>query len=92
MIGLVFGFAGDSYRQLNQGLYKFSINFLGSLCRLGTARVEEQFPVNRVLARYCTESQEVRKERNRITLAVQLVAVTNLRVAVSVGCIGKFER
>ena len=66
MIGLDFGFAGDSYRQLNQGLYKFSINFFPSLCRLGTARVEEQFPVNRVLARYCTESQEVRKERDWI--------------------------
>jgi hypothetical protein len=41
MIGLDFGFAGDSYRQLNQGLYKFSINFFGSLCRRGTAPIEE---------------------------------------------------
>src|ERR1700734_1926665 len=92
MIGLDFGFTGNRYRQLDQGLYKLSINLLGSLCRLSTRRVEEMFPVNHVVARYCTESQEVRKERNRITVAVQSVAVTNLRVAVSVGRIGKFER
>ena len=45
-----------------------------------------------MLARYCTESQKVRKERDWITQQVQLVAVTNLSVAVSVSRIGKFER
>ena len=41
MIDLDFGFTSDSYRQLNQGLYKLSINLLGSLCRHGIRRVEE---------------------------------------------------
>src|SRR5580704_3958246 len=50
-----FGFTGDSYRQLNQILYKSSIDLLGSLCRRYIRRVEEQFPVDCVLARDCTE-------------------------------------
>jgi hypothetical protein len=68
MMGLDFCFTGDRYRQLNQGLHKFSIYLLGSLCRLCTLRVKEQFSVDRVLARYGTESQKVMKKRDRITL------------------------
>src|ERR1039457_3287416 len=92
MIGLNLGFTGDRYRQFDQGLYKFSVHLLGSLRPLGTRRVKEQFPVDRMLARYSTESQKVRKKWDRITLWVQAVAVTNLRMAVSVGGISKFER
>ena len=75
-----------------RALYQLSVDLLGSLCRLRTGRVEEQCPVDRALARYRTESQEIRKERHGITVWIQLVAVTNLRVAVPIGSVGKLER
>ena len=68
MIVFDFAFTGDGYRQLNEGAHELPINFLGSLRRWRTGRVEEQCPVDRVLTRYGAESQEIRKERNGIGL------------------------
>jgi hypothetical protein len=82
-------FTGDSYRQLNECADELSIHFLGALRRWRTGHVEEQCPVDRVLARYGAESQEIRKKWNGIGLRVQSVAVADLTVAVPIGRVGK---
>jgi hypothetical protein len=55
--------AGDGYRQLNECSHQLSVNFLAPLRRSSTWRIEEQRPVDRAFTRYCTETQEIRKER-----------------------------
>jgi hypothetical protein len=91
MIVFNLSFTGDGYRQLNQCSHKPSIDFLGSLCRCRGGRVEEQRPVDKVLARYWAESQEIRKEGHGLRLPVQLIAVANLSVAVAIGSVGELQ-
>ena len=91
---IVFNFAitRDGHRQLNESSHKLSIDFLGPLCVDHAGCVKKQLPVDRVLTRHRTKSQEIRKERHGISLQVQLVAVANLRMTVPIGCVGKLKR
>ena len=91
MIVFNLAFTGDGYRQLNECSHKPSIDFLGSLCRCRAGRVKEQRPVDKVLARYWAESQEIRKEGHGVRLPVQLIAVANLSVAVAIGRVGELQ-
>src|SRR5437588_9553309 len=84
--------AGDSYWQLNECSHQLPVDFLRPLRRCHTWCIEEQCPIDRPFMRYRTESQQIRKERHRIRLQVQLVAVPDLRMAVPIGCVGKLER
>jgi len=44
MIVLDFDFTGDSYRQLNEGLYKLSMDFLDRLGRRRPGASKNSFP------------------------------------------------
>jgi hypothetical protein len=68
MIVFNFVLTGDGYGQIDECSHKLSINLLGLLSECRTGRLEEQNPVNRVLTRYRTESQKIRKERYRIAM------------------------
>lgn len=57
MIGFNFALTSDRYRQLNECLHKLSIDLLRPLRECRTRCIEEQRPIDYVLARYSTESQ-----------------------------------
>src|SRR5260370_403445 len=55
-------------------------------------RVKKQSPVDPALTGYRPESQEIRKEPYGIAMQVQPIAVANLSMAITIGCVRKLER
>src|SRR2546428_12364330 len=68
-----------------------AINLLGASRRRSAARIEETRPVDTVIARHRSKSDQVWKDRRRRARAVQRVRVTNLRVSIAICRVGELE-
>ena len=68
-----------------------AINLLGASRRRSAVRIEEARPVDTVIARYRSESDQVWKDRRRRARAVQRVKVTDLRVPIAIRRVGDLQ-
>ncbi len=78
-------------RKGDQGSDQAPVYRFGPLSRLITVHVKKQRPVHGEVADR-SETHKVRKELNRRPARPQYVSLPNLRVAVSVSCVGEFYR
>src|SRR2546425_10415678 len=68
-----------------------AINLLGASGRRSAVRIEEARPVDTVIARHGSKSDQVWKDRRRRARAVQRVKMTNLRVPIAVCRVGELQ-
>src|SRR5882724_5590358 len=68
-----------------------AINLLGASRRRSAVRIEEARPVDTVIARHRSKSDQVWKDRRRRARAVHRVQVTNLRVPIAIRRVGELQ-
>src|SRR5216684_4374143 len=78
-------------RQSDERADQTAINLLGASRWRSAVRVEETRPVDTVIARHRSKSDQVWKDRRRRARAVQRVPVTNLRVPIAIRRVGELQ-
>src|SRR5258706_7087997 len=68
-----------------------AVNLLGASRRRSAVRIEEARPVDTVIARHRSKSDQVWKDRRRRARAVHRVQVTNLRVPIAIRRVGELQ-
>src|SRR2546425_5050473 len=85
------GLTSQCDRKSDERTDQAAINLLGASRRRSAIRVEETRPVDTMIARHRSKSDQVWKDRRRRARAVQRVKVTNLRVPIAIRRVGELQ-
>ena len=83
---------GDGLGEVDEAGRQAAVDPLGPLGRRPARQVEQVRPVDRQGGRDRAEAEQVGQQRDRLGVAVHLVAVADLAVAVAEGGVGELER